>query len=60
MQIRTSYYAKPGPDRQYDWCAWDDDRWDVGEPGAPMGWAATEQQAVDALMDLLDEERMTG
>jgi hypothetical protein len=56
MRIRTSYYAKPIPDRRHDWCAWDDDR----DENGPRGWGETEQQAIDNLIDLIDEERAIG
>jgi len=51
MTLSTSYWAKPIPDRRYDWSAWDDDTYEgVGR----MGWGRTEQEAVE---DLLEGER---
>lgn len=45
--IFTAFDAKPIPDRDHDWCAW----YDSYEPGAPLGWGASEQAAVNDLLD---------
>ena len=41
----THYDPKPIPARQFDWCATTDDY----EPGAPIGYGATEADAVREL-----------
>ena len=53
MKIRTDYWAKPIPLRCADWSAVDDDTYDG--PGCPMGFGATEQEAIADLMERLDE-----
>lgn len=42
MQIITKYDPTPIPIRDFDWCAHDDDY----EPGLPIGWGATEAEAI--------------
>ena len=59
MKIRTDYWPKPIPPRQFDWSAVvDDDSYD----GAPdsgnrhqVGYGATEQAAVDDLLAIIKE-----
>lgn len=57
MKIETSYWAKPGPDRQFDWDAVDADTYD-GAPDSKtrsqIGYGPTEADAVRDLYDLLD------
>jgi hypothetical protein len=47
MNIVTDYWAKPIPDRHFDWSAVDDDTYD-GTQGSncPIGYGATEAEAV--------------
>ena len=54
MKIRTSHWAKPIPLRQFDWEAIDDDTY---EAGCPIGYGATEQEAIDDLLSQLEEAR---
>ena len=49
MKIKTEYWAKPDPCRDFDWCAYDDNTYDG--PGSIAGWGPTEQ---DAICDLLN------
>jgi len=51
-RIKTEYWAKPIPDRQFDWSAIDD-RTYGGEPSDPIGYGATEQEAIEALTEQL-------
>lgn len=53
MQIVTHYDPKPIPDRRFDWSAYDD-RTYGGEPGEPVGFGTTEQEAIEDLMGLVD------
>jgi hypothetical protein len=48
MKIVTNYDPKPIPLRNFDWCAVDDSTYDG--PGCPVGYGATEQEAIDDLM----------
>lgn len=41
-KIHTHYDPKPIPLRQFDWSAYDDNY----EPGCPIGWGATEAEAL--------------
>ena len=43
MKIVTHYDPKPIPDRAYDWCAYDDNTYDQGQP---IGWGETEKEAI--------------
>lgn len=52
MKIVTDYAPPPIPMRQFDWRAIDDDTHDLGRP---IGWGATEQEAIDDLMAQLEE-----
>lgn len=45
-RIRTEYDPKPIPFRGCDWVA----TFDGYEPGAPIGYGATEEEAIDSLM----------
>ena len=59
MKIRTDFVYPPLPVRNMDWSAIDDDTYDVDcdENGffsnCPVGRGATEQAAIDDLMDQL-------
>jgi len=53
MKIQTSYWRKPIPTDKYDWDAIDDERgW---EPGEPIGRGATEQEAIDDLLEQIGD-----
>jgi len=52
MKIKTSYELTPMPNRNFDWCAVDDDTYD-GE-GCPCGWGATEEDAISDLMEQIE------
>ncbi len=49
-RIKTDFWMKPIPLRQFDWSAWDDR---IGED-SPTGYGATEQEAIDDLMEQID------
>ena len=51
MKIHTDHIFPPIPIRDRDWCA----TVDGYEPGDPIGWGATEQDAIDDLMDQLED-----
>lgn len=48
-KIVTEFVYPPIPDRRFDWSAIDDNTYD-GE-GCPIGRGATEQEAIDDLLD---------
>lgn len=52
MKIVTDYDPKPIPLRQFDWSAVDDDTYD--DVGGPIGYGATEQEAIDDLINQLE------
>lgn len=52
MRIVTYYDPPPIPWRSCDWCAVDDETHDFG---SPCGYGATEQEAIDNLLWLLEE-----
>ena len=47
MKIDTFYNPKPVPGRQFDWEA----TFEGYDEGDPVGYGATEQEAVQALLD---------
>ena len=49
--IRTTYWAKPIPLRQFDWEATEDSY----EPGCPIGYGRTESEAIADLQEQLEE-----
>ena len=59
MRIVTEFYQPPIPIRKFDWSAIDADTYDAdlvdGEiVGGPCGYGATEQEAIDDLMERLN------
>lgn len=51
MKIVTNYWPKPIPTRQFDWSATDDNY----EPGCPIGFGSTEEEAIADLMVQIEE-----
>ncbi len=51
MKIRTEFVYPPIPLRSFDWTAVTDDY----EPGAPIGYGATEDAAIADLQEQLAE-----
>jgi hypothetical protein len=52
MMILTEHWAKPGPSRKFDWSSVTDDY----EPGHPIGFGATEAEAIADLRIQMDDE----
>lgn len=52
IKIRTENVYPPIPVREWDWSAVDDNTY---EPGCPIGWGRTEQAAISALVDELQD-----
>jgi hypothetical protein len=50
-KIRTEFVYPPIPIRTFDWSAVTDDY----EPGQPIGYGTTEQEAVSDLLDQLED-----
>lgn len=55
MKIKTEHVYPPIPLRMYDWSAIDDDTYD-GQ-GSPMGWGASEQEAIEDLLCQIAERK---
>ena len=51
-RIETSFVYPPIPIRTCDWQA----TFDNYEPGDPIGWGATEQEAIEDLLAQVDDE----
>lgn len=51
LKIKTHYWAKPIPMRQFDWTAVTDGY----EPGDSIGYGTTEQESIDDLKSQIDE-----
>jgi hypothetical protein len=54
-KIVTRYEPPPIGDRRFDWSAVDDDTYDG--PGCPIGYGATEDEAIADLMSQMEELR---
>ena len=52
MKIKTLHDPLPMPLRQFDWCAYDDETYDG--PGSPIGNGATEQLAIEDLLESME------
>lgn len=52
QKIRTENIFPPIPIRAFDWCA----TFENYEPGCPIGYGATEQEAIDDLLEQWDED----
>jgi hypothetical protein len=58
MKIVTRYDPTPGPDRQFDWTALDDDTYDGAEDSKTrneIGYGATEEEARADFLRLMEE-----
>jgi hypothetical protein len=64
MKIKTAYYPPPIPIRNCDWCAYEDGTLDgdydyesgtYGSCGGPQGWGTTEQEAIQNLLEQIEE-----
>ena len=56
MKIVTEYVNPPIPIRSMDWIAYDDDTYcGCGECHCPLGSGATEQEAINDLLEQLDD-----
>jgi hypothetical protein len=51
-KIITHFEFPPGPVRNFDWSATRDGY----EPGAPIGWGRTSQEAIQDLLDIEEDE----
>lgn len=50
FDVRTNHWLKPIPLRQFDWEAVMDNY----EPGCPIGYGRTEQEAIDDLLEQIE------
>jgi hypothetical protein len=58
ITVRTTNEFPPIPIRQFDWSAIDDDTYDGADDShCPIGRGATEQEAIDDLLEQLDADR---
>lgn len=54
IRVATCHEYPPIPIRDMDWSAVDDQTYD-GSPSDPVGTGATEQEAIDDLMEKINE-----
>lgn len=54
IAVRTEHVFPPIPIRDYDWSAVDDRTFDG--PGSPVGWGGTERQAIDDLIEQIQDQ----
>lgn len=60
MKIETSFVYPPIPIRQFDWSAIDADTYDgADDSNCPIGYGATEQEAIDNLLDQMNDGCLT-
>ena len=55
MKIKTDYWPKPIPLRDFDWSAVDDDTYDG--PGSPIGFGRTRDDAIEDLFEHIETYR---
>ncbi len=56
MNIKTEFVRPPIPIKCFDWEAWDADTFDADvDYCSPIGYGATEQEAIDDLKQKLNE-----
>lgn len=55
LRIRTSLNCPPIPVRSFDWCAWRDDDEPNDNGQMLQGYGATEQDAIDDLIEQIEE-----
>ena len=53
MIIKTENVYPPIPNRNHDWCAFDDNTYDG--PGSTIGWGPTKEAAIADLMERLED-----
>jgi hypothetical protein len=51
--IKTTHIYPPIPDRNHDWCAYDDNTYDG--PGCIVGWGPTREEAIKDLLEKYGE-----
>jgi hypothetical protein len=58
VTVRTNNEFPPIPLRQFDWSAIDDDTYDGADDShCPIGRGATEQEAIDDLLEQIDADQ---
>ena len=60
MNILTEHVYPPIPDRSCDWSAIDGDTYDGApdtHPPCPVGWGATEAEAIADLLEQIEEAK---
>ncbi len=50
-EIKTNYWPKPGPLRNFDWAAWYDGDEPNDDGSMAMGYGSTEEKAIADLRD---------
>lgn len=55
VKIKTDYWPKPIPMRNFDWSAVDDNTYDG--PGCPIGHGRTRDEAIADLLEQINERR---
>lgn len=55
-KIITNFWDKPIPSRNTDWCAWRDGDEPDDEGRMMCGYGATEQEAIDDLLEQMAEK----
>lgn len=55
MKIRTVHVCPPIPVRDFDWMAYDPDKYDPEQNDLPVGWGKTPDEAIANLREQLAE-----
>jgi hypothetical protein len=62
MKLRTVHVHPPIPVRAFDWCAYDEERYDGAPDAGPqiIGWGTTETDAIYEFLVVLDDKELDG
>jgi hypothetical protein len=55
MNIRTIHICPPIPNRNYDWCAYDNDKFDAENSDSVVGYGSTKEEAIADLLQQIEE-----
>jgi len=53
IEVKTQHIFPPIPSRNWDWCAYDDNR-----PDRVVGWGRTEKEAIADFFLIIEEENL--
>lgn len=57
IRIQTNFWMKPIPPRQFDWSAWRDGDEPNDDGQMTIGYGATEQDAINDLLEQIEDNQ---